>query len=1321
MTDFSTFAGPVSTTTLPTPEPAAALQSTNLYILPPIWVFAAQLNMPTTTDVVDTLIYDNVGFGAFSDINIGNTVLLGSALGLGDYGRQYIRKGPDATHIYVGRSSTGTHDGELTIIDNAYITVIDDHNIWAKISYIKEITDTDVEILKESDIQVGTFTTTPPPVANTGPGTAQYLPEGEDHITVTLPIPGVISFPIADDATIVSYVWDAGDGTYIEGTNNTSSVIQVTFPAGFRWVTLTVTDSNGKQHTAHCPVLAVDPDSDVTIDNWEIDGQTITEQGQQITLRIMTDIPEFTYPDGSLVMIWDREPYSPVDRGHMLVIGRMGILQSQVKMEQTGLLRTTTLTVTDGSGKLDLVPGFPIKVSNDNQRIIAQQPVITWSYMVNPTIFKYWHYLLHWHSNFLDVYDWILPNVSDDYKFIILGSDGESILDQMSRRVKALVPNYMLTFNRVGQMSMIVDPQTQNFADRTTEVQVDITENDYSEVRFTVQRAPRVNWLRGKAIKAGYGEIEALFSNAPGSTPGQGVQPQDQSEQLAISQEDLNDVTGHQYARINAPESTFDITLVQNDDVDALDRPWREIEPAALTWITFSMSVEISPQRQLILDQARGLARKLEIKYQNSKTGRVRTVQLTWERETVGVPGTTYIPPAVVPTDPPTIWPVPPPEPFVPPDFGPPEYSGNVKAYLAWNGTDMFRTWDLLEEPPTWELVNIGITGFIKDCQYAQIDADHVGAWLLTTDGIFWCNDLMAATPTWNLQLSNAYVQTQDAIPEVGTVEICTMYNYAGTEPGYLVCATGIEGAALTDNLTYAHSYYWHTHDFGVTWTQIDNNGDLENDDQSGWCYVCGTFGMNMFRSAPGTIYCVRASVRTGVGVPIAIFTSVDGGHTWSKTATHPGSGFNNQRSGSVLNPYPSLGDPSYIVKGDIGVSSRLELYQSFDEWATMATLTPNIPAGYGGFSGTWRVNKRTFDNDHILAWMRHSATDHMHLMESNDQGATWHLLWDASVEVPYVGEDSIAHVIDGGVSSQIATPNGWPPNVDVWMMIRSMVNGDIEDSPDTHFVMYTDNNFLTQPLDKTGNLRTLLTVWGEGPANGFALPRLGPNANTGDPLSGIVVLQEWTETDLEAGPYDLTLSNALVAGDVIAWAWVGDVADFIPDPSIANPTFAEIDIQASGLPDNTVGGGAIKFSAGDGTTLIEADTEGTIFGLYVVHLRGVRTATPQGDNDLASTTATTNGVDIEATPSVTVIGAGDFAFWAGMSGSNGDTTLAADTSFDQPPGTLILADTRWAIGYLHGDGFVTGSDPTTLTVTGAALPEMDGVNVQVVLVSLRD
>jgi hypothetical protein len=150
--------------------------------------------------------------------------------------------------------------------------------------------------------------------------------------------------------------------------------------------------------------------------------------------------------------------------------------------------------------------------------------------------------------------------------------------------------------------------------------------------------------LRGEAILASSVAIAAIFCIAPGESPGQGETSISQGEQLAVSQATLNACEGHRYARHNAPERYFSIVLAEGDDKD--------LEPSDMTWLRLNVSASTAAQRGLTFSNERGLVREINIRYDHTRTGLVKQVELLWERETSGTPAVTVLMPELGLPDP---------------------------------------------------------------------------------------------------------------------------------------------------------------------------------------------------------------------------------------------------------------------------------------------------------------------------------------------------------------------------------------------------------------------------------------------------------------------------------------------------------------------------------------------------------------------------------------------------------------------------------------------------------------------------------------------
>lgn len=596
-----------------------------LYLHKPAIVFQAQVSQSSFEWPIAEIEYNNVITGSYTDIKPGMTVWFGSAPGKYDHGIQRIRKAATANKIFFGWSSRGERPGEVNPRGAlSYITVLNDFRVWAKVPRILD----DGTHYKDYDIPVGDYHTDQPPVSNAGVGTAGFVDPTTGKLRVTLPHEANTSFD--PNGTPVTYQWTLPAGVTLVSGSLTDSQITVDCDPGFYYIELTVS-SNGKSHTARVPIFAAEETGEFApIRNFAITKHNIRPEGQEISLRIFEDIPEETYPDGTLVMLWKDQPASPTDRSHMLFIGWHYEDRQQAEAMPTGIVRDVELTCIDVARKLDTLPGFP-------QIIERKDNPTNWQEMFNPNLDLYLHHLLHWHSTALEVADFTWTGTGDQFRFVVLGSDGQSLYDQVDQRARAFVTDRRFVCNRLGQLSIKADPMLLIIRDNTA--QASLQPKDLSSYSFTKQPNPRVHWLRGEAIKADTApqDIKTFFCIAPGDAPGQGEGEQDSGEQLARGQEDLNWQTGHRYARLNAPETEWTFKLAGDNDFG--------IDPALMQWVNISLPADIAAQRGLSFTEARFLPLELNITYNTERTGITREIELIAEREVVGTMATTVIMP----------------------------------------------------------------------------------------------------------------------------------------------------------------------------------------------------------------------------------------------------------------------------------------------------------------------------------------------------------------------------------------------------------------------------------------------------------------------------------------------------------------------------------------------------------------------------------------------------------------------------------------------------------------------------------------------------
>jgi hypothetical protein len=440
------------------------------------------------------------------------------------------------------------------------------------------------------------------------------IDSGTGKLRVQLPASGTnSSFAMADGGSISSYSWGLPSGcSLVSGYVQTDDVVQIDCDPGFYWISLTVVDSNAQSHVARVWVYARDPEDDTTTEYFGFE-QSIRPQGQTATVRLWDDFPGpsevavLAPPPGTLVAVMDGEMSGPTDRSNLRFWGWHDTDPRTAQATRTGLLRETTLECVDVAGRLDRLPGFGVSVLSDTFRNTTDAPTINWHHMVNPTLDKYIHYLLHWYSTALEVADWTSSGTGTTYATAKLVSFGKSLWAQAAEVADKLGGYHALTCNRYGQMGVTVEPLHRSFAFRPSTVTATIDEDAWSELRYTGQRGPRLHWLRGAGVIAdddpevdedGRPVFATVFCVAPGDAYGQGEAEEELNELLVLSQDALNNTIGERYARRNAPYGWVSVRLADGDD--------RAIDPAAPAWVWLTATEATRPQLGTLWNSQRG-------------------------------------------------------------------------------------------------------------------------------------------------------------------------------------------------------------------------------------------------------------------------------------------------------------------------------------------------------------------------------------------------------------------------------------------------------------------------------------------------------------------------------------------------------------------------------------------------------------------------------------------------------------------------------------------------------------------------------------------
>ena len=949
-----------------------------MYLHSPTVVFAARVNQASFTWPLASVTYDTVTTGAYTDIGNNQTLLFGSTAGAYDLGMSRIRLDPTSSILYFGLSSQGVNIGECNPTDNCYLTVISEQRVWSKPPFI----DADGVTYMDGSIPYTDENTESKPVANAGPPFADEIDPDTGVITVSLS--AADSFATADGATITGYLWTVGaGGTIVTGTTTTQD-IEVEYTEGFRYCRLRVADSNGKQHNCYIPVLAIDPDDDPTVEAFQITRHTITAEGQELDIRLLENVSASTFLPGGFLMVIDGLPEDGEDRSNVLFWGWADTEDAQIEAEDTGLLRDTTINCLDVAGRLKQLPGY-------SQVLTHVASPATWAEAFQPNLDFFFFYLLYNQSTALALADFTWSGTSTAFAFAELFADGSNLWDQVARKAQSMLPDRKLVCNRRGQLAIKSDPLIQETGSRPLTTQATLAIEFWQSISYTEQRRPRVSWLRANALQASNSTITPLFAIAPGTSPGQGSAEQSISENIAVSQNTLNAAAGHHYARLNAPQGLFTVTLPVSDN-----SPY---DPARMDWVELTITPEVAAQRGLTFTEARFLLHQLDVRYQYGRGGLVRTNTLRLERETVGIPAVTFVPAvAEQPTDD---------DPFTPPHVpdAPPSFDGglpvgmDVVGFIDRNGaiytcpdftTPGEPTWSRNTAAATAASITTGdLRGFIVDPfspGYRGTPGGSIDGFVVAGSTIFKVTD-MFGTPAYTTLHTLTTTATNSA--ELAQIS-CSFGRYQSVEADnpWLICAyhaaTGVDPMRV---------YVTYSTDGGATWSaEVDVSGDTRTQVKREWSRPA----IWMSPRTPGLAY-VGAWETTGSAPDGGLWRTVDWGATWAQVTDIDDQGIDMGLGFSLHIPWPDNLDERIAFYGSFNETSNVFNYGLWRSVAGTATDISPVSSGkkYGPVRNQFGVRSLDTNRQYMLLAGAADNVDDVALLDAGSDGVT--ALWKSS------------------------------------------------------------------------------------------------------------------------------------------------------------------------------------------------------------------------------------------------------------------------------------------------------------------------------------
>lgn len=595
------------------------------YILNPTVVASRRVNMATISYPVHTLTFDNpdADAGDTADVVAGETIWVKDGTTGEPKGFLRVRAAPSGSTVKVGVVS----QGEIDIKDNDILEFLYCHRVWSK----QPSADANGAPLKDWDISFS-LASSQPPVANAGPWFARKIDPSTNIITVTFDATG--SFPVRNGATISSYLWDFVDGTVTVGSTS-STTATVTFPAGYRWISLTATDSNSQTHTAYALIVAADDNTalPVSLSNLACE----LDSGWECALDVFSgDVSD--YPPGTAIIIWAEESYGGV-------AGSLNGYGGREHVKFTGWIVDDTTIVHPHYSDWQIQAVGPIGMLSRRSAYSY-----TFEYSSNPsswfqieymTYWKFIHHLMHWDSTVLEVCDVEQSPVYNVYDAPVYDADPGAFINQLRFTTNGVASK--VTCDHKGRLYFRRYPHMMGTTERDAlPTTVNLEGQDWSnDLTIRTRNHQPVALVTGYGGLAVGSEITALKSIAPGTTQGQGENQETLNRQIVLSQTELNERVGRYYALKNLDQPDLGAEIMGMGMI---------ADPAWMEWIDIDLAASSNARGIGYTDQ-RFLLTSISVDFDHAAATAIERWRLEKATPDVVIKGVTQVIPGVDPPE----------------------------------------------------------------------------------------------------------------------------------------------------------------------------------------------------------------------------------------------------------------------------------------------------------------------------------------------------------------------------------------------------------------------------------------------------------------------------------------------------------------------------------------------------------------------------------------------------------------------------------------------------------------------------------------------
>lgn len=850
------------------------------------------------------------------------------------------------------RRCKGNNSGNLLVDENNIaweqddiIKVVHDYELWSVFPRIVVDDNGDVTFYKDYDIAYSDDNELYGPIAIIGG--LRCINVNDYPIRMTWW--ATDSYTMTDGATIVGYEWKLREGADDIGTvsgDNTSSLFVVDIdeahPDGL-WLSLTVTDSNGKSQITRCVVFIHDNDNkpytDFTLSglsgDWDSGGWTAT---------ITTYGTRVDYDD--YVVLWHESEF---DQGDALITRYIDGCSEILLCGRTHYdnAYNSDGTVTGSVHIRDIVALLRARRSFSLSLEYNTSPT-TWYQCANLNTARAIYHVWRWHSTLLEICNVYIDIPQTDSVLLYAVDDfvANTLYDMVDTftRQNSIFAHVVAT--KSGDLYCQVEYNMLNDTARgNVPYAMEILDEDLQgSPAVSIMRNPSRPWLiQASGVYFDGSDFTPHISAAPGQVPEAHGNDDMTVERLAISgQTDLNEKCGRLFA-------------IMDLDVDRIP----------MVFAGNYSFIDLMPQRTYLFQSGRvfnGLIVPRNIQIQ-IESGFISAVNVDFQPEAQsGIVGSTVIvPDPPPPPDPPD----PPDPPIIPPPPGiiPGDGFGTCYVMVADN---IGRTRDLSQTSPQWSSVLGSITGSLADFILDPWDP-HNRAYALASSGVWRSDNLLDSVPTWTQVLSDTDITAANGA-----------WGYAYKISGSINVENyvGFWFMATTNYATYMK--YAYSYDSGNTWDYVNIAGPYKSVGSG----FAGAADILPHLIDGNIVLCVGFNVlHSGSTYYSYVYTSQDSGATWQLKHTNGGSTTNYY---ALHYPYDGNEDGLNIWAKYTGISVGYQALQSLDGGSTWNVKDSPGTGGTGrpfrGLLETW-----TFDRTKAYHWENDGV-----LRYSDNEGLTW-------------------------------------------------------------------------------------------------------------------------------------------------------------------------------------------------------------------------------------------------------------------------------------------------------------------------------------------